>query len=274
MSNDKEQVRYRNPVKQLGFSQIENILTLDNELSDGAYRLYSLLLMYARQKDNCFPGIEKLGADIGKSGRAILRAMNQLVSLGLITRQKRFGTSAITWIEDIEGIEYYVKAAQARLDESDKNVTLEQMCESDKNVTTKVTKVSLRKCHNRHPNNKQISNKQNNNAVGVQSELEDSSFNPAITNLLTNVGVEHNTAKKLSEFADIEIVTAWLDYADTNSLGPGFIVSRIRTGEAPPTRRRDDRPKTLDQMDGDERAEHYESQGYTKERARQLAAEG
>jgi len=95
-----DEIRFRRPIEEAGYSILYHALTLDRELSDQAFRLYSLLLKYAQQKDYAYPGIERLAEDPGKGEKSIRRAMNELMQRGLISRQRRFGTSSITWIED------------------------------------------------------------------------------------------------------------------------------------------------------------------------------
>ncbi len=96
----KDEIRFRRRIEEVGYSILYHVLTLDRELSDQAFRLYSLLLKYAQQKDYAYPGIERLAEDLGKGEKSIRRAMSELMQRGLITRQWRFGTSSITWIED------------------------------------------------------------------------------------------------------------------------------------------------------------------------------
>ena len=116
-----DEIRFRRQIEEAGYSILYHVLTLDVELSDQAFRLYSLLLKYAQQKDHAWPGIPRLAENLGKSQRSIERAIAELVKKGIISRQRRFGTSTITWIED--------------LNEVYKDV-LERMCESDKNGGT------------------------------------------------------------------------------------------------------------------------------------------
>jgi len=43
---ETQEIRHRNPIKELGFAAMEHALTLDTDLSDGAYRTYALLKFY------------------------------------------------------------------------------------------------------------------------------------------------------------------------------------------------------------------------------------
>lgn len=58
MPNDE--IRFRRRIEEAGYSILYHVLTLDGELSDQAFRLYSLLLKYAQQKDYAYPGVKRL----------------------------------------------------------------------------------------------------------------------------------------------------------------------------------------------------------------------
>lgn len=98
MPNDE--IRFRRRIEDAGFSVLYHVLTLDKELSNQAFRLYSLLLKYAQQRGRAYPGVKRLAEDLAKSEVSISRALAELTKRGLISRQRRFGTSSITWIED------------------------------------------------------------------------------------------------------------------------------------------------------------------------------
>ena len=100
-----EQISYRRSVDQIGFAQVCHLVTLDGTLSDGAVRLYMLLLKYAQDKGACWPGITRLARELHKSKRTVKRYLMELVERGLITREQRGnGKTAKTWIEDLEAV--------------------------------------------------------------------------------------------------------------------------------------------------------------------------
>lgn len=100
-----EQISYRRSVDQIGFARVCHLVTLDEALSDGAVRLYMLLLKYAQDKGACWPGITRLARELHKSKRTIKRYLVELVERGLITREQRGnGRTAKTWIEDLEAV--------------------------------------------------------------------------------------------------------------------------------------------------------------------------
>ena len=100
-----EQISYRRSVDQIGFARVCHLVTLDEALSDGAVRLYMLLLKYAQDKGACWPGITRLARELHKSKRTVKRYLVELVERGLITREQRGnGKTAKTWIEDLEAV--------------------------------------------------------------------------------------------------------------------------------------------------------------------------
>lgn len=111
----KDHVKFRNPVKQVGFAQLEHIMTLDPELSDGAYRTFALYLKYAHQKDVCWPSRERMAADRGKSEGTLKRHNRELQRLGYITRKRRMNQSWLTIIEDVEAIPRLQQLAETEL---------------------------------------------------------------------------------------------------------------------------------------------------------------
>lgn len=117
------QTQYRNPVKAAGHAQVYHMATLDDRISDGAYRLFSLYMMHAQQKDLCWPSRARLADMLKCSEQTISRYNRDLEEAGYITRQRRLGTSSITWIEDVEDIPYLRDLAQQHLSSRNKNDT-------------------------------------------------------------------------------------------------------------------------------------------------------
>ena len=58
-------------------------------LSRDAKLLYAVLADYARQDGHCFPGTERLRADLGCGHNQLARALRELEAAGLITRRRR-----------------------------------------------------------------------------------------------------------------------------------------------------------------------------------------
>lgn len=67
-----------------------NIIT--SNVSDGAYRLYTMLLSMTYQKDYCYPSQSYMGRMLHKSVRTIQRYIKELKEVGLIKRIKRRGS--------------------------------------------------------------------------------------------------------------------------------------------------------------------------------------
>ncbi len=114
---EKEQVVYRNPVRELGFAQIEHVIGLDKGLSDGAYRTLSILHFFWRQRNMAWPSLETLCKLRGKKHTAISAHLAELQTRGIITRERRYSRSSITWLEDLPD-EYY-RAAENFLHQRD-----------------------------------------------------------------------------------------------------------------------------------------------------------
>jgi len=72
-----------------GFTMIPNVVIRNPDLSDGAVRLYGLLLSYAWQDGFCFPGQERLAGECGKGVKAIYRHTKELEAADLISVKHR-----------------------------------------------------------------------------------------------------------------------------------------------------------------------------------------
>jgi DNA-binding MarR family transcriptional regulator len=109
------EVSFKNPVRELGFAQIEHIIGLDVDLSDGAYRTLSILHYFWQQKKRAFPSLETLAKLRGKSERTVSEHLAELTEKGIISRARRMGTSSMTYLEDLP--QSYAEAATAILEE-------------------------------------------------------------------------------------------------------------------------------------------------------------
>jgi len=212
-------IRFRNPVKQQGWAQVHHVLTLDTELSDGAYRLYVLLLMYARQSDGCWPGVERLARDLGRAPSTVKARLAELVKRGLITRERRLGTSSITWIEDLEKV---YGGPENRTFEQPENRTSEQP--------------EIQPTAGRETGREQQTEKYNQHNDDDDHPSSDQSI---IISLLTDFGVHLDMARRLARNCSLEFVRACID--DTRNIRhklrnpPGFLVDQLRSGEPPPS---------------------------------------
>ena len=85
-----------------GFAQIPNIVLRDGTLSAGAVRLYALLLSYAWDNDECYPGHETLSGDMGCTKMTVIRTLEELKSRHLISwKQQGLGRPNIYYIEKL-----------------------------------------------------------------------------------------------------------------------------------------------------------------------------
>jgi len=62
---------------------------LARRLSDGAYKIYCLLLSHARQRDFCWPSQETLSEESGRNKRSVQRDLAELSASGLIIAERR-----------------------------------------------------------------------------------------------------------------------------------------------------------------------------------------
>jgi len=82
-------LRFRDTTLSPGFTQIQNIVLRDGELSPGDKIMYALLLSYAWQQSECFPGQKQLSEDMGCNSRTVRRHIGDLIARGLITEERR-----------------------------------------------------------------------------------------------------------------------------------------------------------------------------------------
>ena len=232
----QEEIRFRNPVQQQGFAILYHVLTLDKGLSDGAFRLYALLLKYAQQKDFAYPGVERLAQDLGVSTRTILSRLAELEEHKLITRQRRFGKSAITWIEDL------AQAYAERLHEGEESCTFEQACEGEGSCTfeghegeefftSNVQNSSPKEKEDRRTTRAMDGRKRSNAAALSTEQIS------VLDSLLAVKGMNRSVAEKLIRRYDLTVIRGWLaEVKRSQSLTnpAGFIVAKLQAGEAPP----------------------------------------
>jgi len=79
----------RGPVAAGGFTQVPNFILRDSQLSIGAKLTYAMFLSYAWHNDRCFPGQERLAADMGMSRTSVTAFIGELEERGYITIQRR-----------------------------------------------------------------------------------------------------------------------------------------------------------------------------------------
>jgi len=77
-----------------GFAQVPNVVLRDSTLSGNEKTLYALLLSYAWQDKECFPGQDKLAEDMGLSRVSVNQMLSKLKNKKLI-RIKRQGLGKV-----------------------------------------------------------------------------------------------------------------------------------------------------------------------------------
>ena len=101
-SHPEKTLAFRDPVQRGGFTQASNLILRDSSLSATAVRLYLLLLSYAWQEKECFPGQVRLATDMGCTKRTIINVLAELRRRRLITWQRRgLGKTSLYTIEPL-----------------------------------------------------------------------------------------------------------------------------------------------------------------------------
>lgn len=77
------------PISSGGYTLVPNAILKHKELSSTAKLIYSMMLYYAREKNNCYPGQIKLGADIGASKPTIIKGIKELEKVGYLKTIRR-----------------------------------------------------------------------------------------------------------------------------------------------------------------------------------------
>ena len=78
-----------NPVLRGGFTQVPNFILKDPKLSVGAKVAYAMFLSYAWHNESCFPGQERLAADMGMTRPRVTQLIAELERFGLVSIQRR-----------------------------------------------------------------------------------------------------------------------------------------------------------------------------------------
>lgn len=90
MSDNREQTLFvDDEVLSAGFTLIPNVVFKRSDLSRDAKFLYAVLLSYAWQDDSCFPGYDRLLADLGCGRSQLARFIRELVDVGFMTVKRR-----------------------------------------------------------------------------------------------------------------------------------------------------------------------------------------
>ena len=74
---------------QRGWTGVPNFILESNDISVGAKLIYAMLLKYARELEECFPGQERLSQDLGCGERSVRRWLRELEKAELVTVKQR-----------------------------------------------------------------------------------------------------------------------------------------------------------------------------------------
>ena len=77
------------PIAAQGFTQVPNLVLKNPALSAGAKLAYALLLSYAWNNSNCFPGQKRMSEDCGMSQGWVSLQMKELEEEGFLIIQRR-----------------------------------------------------------------------------------------------------------------------------------------------------------------------------------------
>lgn len=103
---EKHTIVVLNQALKHGFTQIPRYILRDKKLSFGARLTYAVLLSYAWQEDSCFPGQDKIAADLGVSRRMVTPYLNELRERKFISWERRgLGKTNIYYILDYQPLE-------------------------------------------------------------------------------------------------------------------------------------------------------------------------
>lgn len=72
-----------------GWTGVPNFILESDKVSIGAKLTYAMLLKYARELDECFPGQDRLAVDMGTSRQSVNAYVKELSEVGLISVQRR-----------------------------------------------------------------------------------------------------------------------------------------------------------------------------------------
>ena len=74
---------------QRGWTGVPNFILESKEISVGAKLTYAMLLKFAREENECFPGQETLAKQMGNGVRSVRRWLHELEKSGLLTIKQR-----------------------------------------------------------------------------------------------------------------------------------------------------------------------------------------
>jgi len=82
-------VRGADIATQHGWTGVPNFILESDKISVGAKLTYAMLLKYAREMDECFPGQDRLAEDMGTTRQSVHTYIKELKSSGLVDVKRR-----------------------------------------------------------------------------------------------------------------------------------------------------------------------------------------
>lgn len=89
MPDDQSTVYVEDETLRTGYTIIPNAIARRPDISPGAKLAYVILLSYAWQTGACFPGQERMAADMGVHKRSLIRYLQELQAVGLLVITRR-----------------------------------------------------------------------------------------------------------------------------------------------------------------------------------------
>lgn len=234
MTDNREEIRFRNPARQVGFAQLYHVATLDPDLSDGALRTFLLYLKYAQQHGTCFPGRDRLARERNVGVATLSRHNAELVEAGYITRKRRLNRPSLTIIEDYENTPRLRAIAEQEISVRIKNDTNEPL----KNDTSNVSKMIHRMSHFCDVEEEQVEEQ-------VDDDGRQAAETPAFPDdglsqdesevfwMLMFQGVDQDVARAAAITYRLDDVLAWSWAMSQRGGGPGLLLQKLQL-ECPP----------------------------------------
>lgn len=92
---------FKENVKRCGFAMVSSVLIRGyRDLSDGAFRTYCNLLIYAWQGNVAYPSVKQQAEDLKITEREVQRRLGELEKVRLIFREYRISQPSILWVQD------------------------------------------------------------------------------------------------------------------------------------------------------------------------------
>lgn len=82
-------IKGADPATRGGWTGVPNFILENPDLSVGAKLTYAMLLKYAREEDECFPGQDRLAQDMGTSRQSVNSYIMSLKKHGFISVKRK-----------------------------------------------------------------------------------------------------------------------------------------------------------------------------------------